>query len=673
MKLTLKQLILFIFITLYYQLTFGQDAVVEVNVAKFVEVGDAFYIRYNIDKSASKIELDRAITDFKLDNGPSKSTSSSYTVTNGKHKQTKKTSFTYSVIANKVGAFSIPVATITVDGMNYTSDTLSIHVIAIDNSNSESADSTTSNTYVELTLTKTEAYKQEPIIAELKVYSTANLRSIDKMELPSLDGFLQYEINPPTEFEQETDTLDKQIYNYVSLKTLLLIPVKAGYLKIDTAKITARIDIPNSDNKSSFQDFFSSVQISKIVPLYTDPIDIHIEDFPSNIPNDFAYISARNLNIGISLNDSNIIRDEPFTFEVEISGNANLKFLGTPELELPKNLNLIDSESSNNLTMDDNGLSGNRTFLYSLVADAPDKFEIPAIKLSYFDIDSANYVQIASPAILIDVLDAESTTTTQKINQKSKRADKQRTKKSKSATMIVLDQSGSMLAMDFEPNRRTSAIKEITRFIAYTKQDIGLIIYSAIPYLLKPISSDKKSMIDSLNTMDKIELGNGTATGYSITMALDVLNRTNAKNKSIILLTDGESNKGSINESLAAEFSKILNTRIYIIGISANADHAPLPVESYLGEEHIMDVPIAIKDSELAEVANLSGGNYFRATTPVELYEALLLIDKLLEEKSQANEGYYRIEYTKPEIEGIFNLMYQDIRENRIAIENEVN
>jgi Ca-activated chloride channel family protein len=196
--------------------------------------------------------------------------------------------------------------------------------------------------------------------------------------------------------------------------------------------------------------------------------------------------------------------------------------------------------------------------------------------------------------------------------------------------MLATDVSTSMLAMDLRPNRIEAAKEVAANFVNSRKNDnIGLTIFAGESFTQCPLTIDHAVVLNMLNSV-KCDIAmngvieDGTAIGMGIANAVSRLKESKAKSKVIILLTDGSNNSGEISPEAAAEIAKEFGVRIYTIGVGTNNETAPFP---YGGE--IINVPVEIDEATLMNIAKITNGRYFRATSKESLGEVYSEIDKL--------------------------------------------
>lgn len=193
---------------------------------------------------------------------------------------------------------------------------------------------------------------------------------------------------------------------------------------------------------------------------------------------------------------------------------------------------------------------------------------------------------------------------------------------------IVLDISSSMLAEDFKPNRLEAAKKVIDNFIqGRTNDRIGLVIFSREAFTQCPLTIDYSVLRNLLRDIKTGMIEDGTAIGNGIANGINRLKDSNAKSKVLILLTDGVNNAGEVDPVSAAEIAASFGIRIYTIGVGTRGE-APYPEQTLLGIRYQM-VPVEIDEAILKKIAELTGGEYFRATNNKALQDIYERIDKM--------------------------------------------
>ncbi len=205
--------------------------------------------------------------------------------------------------------------------------------------------------------------------------------------------------------------------------------------------------------------------------------------------------------------------------------------------------------------------------------------------------------------------------------------------------VMLLDISGSMLAEDFKPNRLEAAKKVIDKFIQGRKNDrIGLVIFARESFTQCPLTIDYSVLRELLKQIKSGMLEDGTAIGIAIANGVNRLKDSKSKSKIMILLTDGVNNAGEIDPITAAQIAKDYGIRIYTVGVGTRGK-APYPFMTPFGKQYQM-VPVEIDENTLRQIAQITGGKYFRATDNRKLAEIYRAIDKM--EKTRIRVTSYR-------------------------------
>jgi Ca-activated chloride channel family protein len=196
--------------------------------------------------------------------------------------------------------------------------------------------------------------------------------------------------------------------------------------------------------------------------------------------------------------------------------------------------------------------------------------------------------------------------------------------------LLTLDISGSMASVDFKPRNRLEVAKAvISDFVQKRGNDrIGLVIFAGISYTKCPITVDHDMLKATLSDTALNEVGeDGTALGMALATSVNRIRHTKSKSKIIILLTDGVNNRGEIDPRDAADIAKTFNVKVYTIGVGTRGK-APHPVTDALGRQQYVMVDVQIDEELLKEIANKTGGLYFRATDQEQLEQIFSEIDR---------------------------------------------
>jgi len=202
--------------------------------------------------------------------------------------------------------------------------------------------------------------------------------------------------------------------------------------------------------------------------------------------------------------------------------------------------------------------------------------------------------------------------------------------------VLCMDVSGSMLAEDFAPNRLEAMKKVAADFVDARKTDrIGLVIFSGEPFTQCPITTDHAALKSQIYAVRSGILQDGTAIGSGLATSVERLKKSKSKTKIIILLTDGENNGGLIPPSTAKEIAKAFSIKVYTIGMGTEG-YASMPQQTNAGVVRSME-KVNIDEKLLREIANETGGSYFRAKDNESLSTIYTEIDQLEKSKIETS------------------------------------
>lgn len=203
--------------------------------------------------------------------------------------------------------------------------------------------------------------------------------------------------------------------------------------------------------------------------------------------------------------------------------------------------------------------------------------------------------------------------------------------------MIALDVSSSMLAQDFKPDRLEAAKEIAIQFVSGRRNDrIGLVVFAGESFTMCPLTTDLRTVVNQFKDVKLGLIEDGTAIGVGLATAVARLKDSDATSKVVILLTDGVNNRGEIAPITAAEIAKSLNIRVYTVGVGSMGT-APYPVQTPFGTR-MQDMKVEIDENVLKQIAQMTGGHYFRATDGKGLKQVYEQIDQLEKTKIEVTE-----------------------------------
>jgi Ca-activated chloride channel family protein len=223
--------------------------------------------------------------------------------------------------------------------------------------------------------------------------------------------------------------------------------------------------------------------------------------------------------------------------------------------------------------------------------------------------------------------------------------------------VIALDISSSMLARDFAPDRLEAAKNVAMEFISGREHDrMGLVVFAGEAFTQCPLTTDRAVLLNLFKDIKSGLIEDGTAIGNGLATAVNRIKDSEAVSRVIILLTDGENNRGEVAPMTAAEIAKTFGIRVYTVGVGSMGT-APYPVQTPFGIE-LREMEVKIDEPLLTQMAEVTGGKYFRATGNKKLEEIYKEIDQLEKSKIDVQQFSRRSEEFLPfAIAGILFLL----------------
>ncbi len=374
-----------------------------------------FQLSYTVNATGKDMRTSD-FNNFEVLAGPFESRSSSYQIVNGKTSSSVAVTYTYTLQGLKVGTFTIPSASIMVDGKKYNSNGLSIKVLPADDesksnakpgkgeskSNASGQSISNDNVFIKAHVSKSNVYEQEPILVTYKLYTLLDVVQCANRKMPDFKGFMKNEIELSQNKQFSYENFNGKNYGVVTLYQVLLYPQQAGELKIDKAVFDAVIRVENRQQvRSIFDDFFDSYSnVQKT--LTAAPAVVRVNPLPANKPANFNG-TVGNLSMTSNLSTQTFKTNEAITLKVVISGSGNMKLIQNPDIKFPAGFELYDPKVSNNFKTTASGISGSKIIEYMFIPRHAGDFQIPSAEIAYFDSNSKTYKTLRTAAYTLNV------------------------------------------------------------------------------------------------------------------------------------------------------------------------------------------------------------------------------------------------------------------------------
>lgn len=390
--------------------------VVRSQAPEAVAVNEQFRVQYTVNsQSVTDISAFPDMPGFEVLYGPSKSTSFSMQIINGKQSQSSSTTYTYVLLAKKKGDFVLPRLTVTVGGRNYTSNAVKVRVLQNANTASSSSPALVKSSgnakvsnkdlFIAVTANKNEVYEQEPVLLTYRVYSKVNLREL-RGNMPDLKGFMVKEIPLPQQKSFSVGTFHGENYYTTVWSQYLMFPQQSGKLQIPQIKFDGVVVISNPDI-DLLDAFFNGTSgaIQKRKTIIAPSLDIKVKPLPEK-PADFSG-GVGDFTIKAVAKNPTLKENETLNFQVAISGVGNVDLIKAPQVKFPNDFDVYDPKMTNNTKLSTTSMNGSLVIDYPAVPKNKGEYTIPPVSLTYFDTKTHSYKTITTQPIKVTVLKGE--------------------------------------------------------------------------------------------------------------------------------------------------------------------------------------------------------------------------------------------------------------------------
>lgn len=379
--------------------------------------GDQFRLTFTIN--SQKIRDFRApnIQDFEVLMGPSRSQQSSTQIINGQVTSTSSITFTYILMADKEGTYTIPGATVMVNGNTHTSNSVKIKVLPPDQDARQGNKSSSRNQvagskitdkelFITATASKTNVYEQEAFLLTYKVYTQVNLTNLHG-DTPDLKGFHTQEVELPRQKTFSLEHYNGKNYSTTIWQQFVLFPQQSGKLEIPSITFDATVAqmVASADPFDAFFNGGSNyVNINK--KLVTPKITINVKELPEGKPANFSG-GVGEFTLSSSISTQELKTNDAVTIKLVISGSGNMKLINTPEVGFPQDFEIYDPKVDNKFNLTRDGLAGSKVIEYLAIPRHAGDYTIPPIEFSYFDLKSQSYKTLKTEPYSLKVAKGE--------------------------------------------------------------------------------------------------------------------------------------------------------------------------------------------------------------------------------------------------------------------------
>ncbi len=392
-----------------------------------VSAGETFRVEFAVNASPDRDSFaPPQFGGFDVLAGPAVSQGSSIQIVNGNMTRTQNVSYTYVLVAQEAGNFTIGAASVVVDKKSYSTKPLPIEVVSEvasqrtqhsqyqPQSQRQSAQQTSSpegrlakdDILLRTIVSRKSLYKGEPLRATIKLYSRVGIAGADSEKMPSFNGFWAQEI-PNSSQQTQRETYNGKVYETQVLRDYMLYPQQTGELTIASAQmdIIAQVIMPGR----SIDPFFGSGHEVYNVRRHISTPEIKIESkaLPASAPASFLG-AVGSFDIVQTPPKTDLVVNSASTLTLRVEGVGNLSFVQALKVNFPESFESYNVKTTESINLTANGGSGYKQFEYPFIPRSQGEYTIPAVELSYFDPKSESYVVTRTQPMTINVIADES-------------------------------------------------------------------------------------------------------------------------------------------------------------------------------------------------------------------------------------------------------------------------
>ena len=405
------------------------NVTLSVSAPSSVETGGKFRVQFKVNTQNVSGFTAPDFRGFQVLYGPSTSSSSSFQIVNGHTSQSSSITYTFVLVAETPGTYTIGSASVQVDGKVVKSRAVQIKVLpsgsdtppqggtsSTQNAHSQQTAPSGSmsrggqgvdakDLFMTATASRTTVHEQEAILLTYKIYTLVDLTQLEG-KLPTLDGFQIQEIQLPRNKEFTLEQYKGQNYRTVVWSQYVLFPQKSGKLTIPAITYEGVVMMRNR-NIDPFEAFFNGTGAYTEVKrkITTPAITLNVQPLPTKPAGFSGGVGTFTATSSISANE--VSANDAVTLKLTVKGSGNMKLISTPEIPFPKGFETYDAQVNDNFQLTRDGLSGTKEFEYLFVPRHAGTYQIPAIKFIYFDTNTRTYKSIATESYMLKVKKAK--------------------------------------------------------------------------------------------------------------------------------------------------------------------------------------------------------------------------------------------------------------------------
>lgn len=388
---------------------------ITVQAPEEVYMGDHFTVKFTINEQAKDFR-GPSFKGFSLIAGPSTSSQTSMSFINGQMSRSVSTSFSYTLMADVEGTFTVEPASCIADGKKISSKRFSIKVTKMSAAQQQQRQQQRQQRqaydpwaqqpqpatqidektlFARASVSKTNPYQGEQIIITYKIYTQVPISQFAIDKLPGNRGFWAEDLSVGQQIKQYEETVDGRRYQVAEIRRGALFAQERGKLEIESLDLNVLAMVQQQRRRTGsiwdlFDDpFFNSRQAVER-PLRTNRISINVRPLPSAPDNFTGAVGSFDIQGGVT--SGKVKANEAISYRVTVSGRGNIMLINTPQPDFPTAFEVYDPQIDDNIRKSSDGISGSRTYEWILIPRNKGQYSIPEFSFVYFDPTSGQYI-----------------------------------------------------------------------------------------------------------------------------------------------------------------------------------------------------------------------------------------------------------------------------------------
>lgn len=412
----------FIVVMLFMVVQSAMSQQIVADAPQQVVVGQQFRLVYTVKANgASDFKLSGQMpSEIKVLMGPTYASRMSVSDINGRVTQESSVTYTYIVVAEKAGSFTLPKATATAGGKRLTSNAVKITVSDKTNDSSGQSKAVASGPegFFTVVASKKRVYEQEAILLTYKLYSQiitdrrSNVPKVRALEyqIPNTSGFFLQAVDDAHEASYKLEEYKGQKYLTVVWNQFIVYPQTTG--KLHVPEITYKAEAIHKVDVDDFEAFFNSGSnyVVEKIQLTAPSIDIQVDALPQR-PADFSG-GVGQFKVSAEIDKTTLKVNEPVTLRLKISGKGNLKLLKEPTVRFPQDFDAYDAKMNDSTRLTTSGMEGYVVYDYLAVPRNPGKYDIPTVEFVYYNPEKKQYQTLKTKSFQLTVEPGDGSSTT---------------------------------------------------------------------------------------------------------------------------------------------------------------------------------------------------------------------------------------------------------------------